>query len=179
MDVVQHQILSLDFWQDTVSYEGKNFPSGTIGCDALNIPAALIKQIRKIIDMNKPLLVFVPRIKDLPVYKKHLTAVFKEKKIVSVYAGNKERQSKVARFRNQEIDILLTTTILERGVTFKHVQVIVIAADDPIYNTPSLVQIAGRVGRSADDRDGLVLFCYHKYTKNIRQAMKQIRMMNK
>ena len=22
MDVVQHQILSLDFWQDTVSYEG-------------------------------------------------------------------------------------------------------------------------------------------------------------
>lgn len=30
MDVVQHQILSLDFWQDTVSYEGKNFPSGTI-----------------------------------------------------------------------------------------------------------------------------------------------------
>ena len=45
MDVVQHQILSLDFWQDTVSYEGKNFPSGTIGCDALNIPAALIKQV--------------------------------------------------------------------------------------------------------------------------------------
>ena len=129
--------------------------------------------------MNKSLLVFVPRIKDLPIYKKHLTAVFKEKKIISVYAGDKERQTKVARFRNQEIDILLTTTILERGVTFKHVQVIVIAADNPIYNTPSLVQIAGRVGRSADDRDGLVLFCYHKYTKNIRQAMKQIRMMNK
>lgn len=48
MDVVQHQILSLDFWQDTVSYEGKNFPSGTIGCDALNIPAALIKQITEL-----------------------------------------------------------------------------------------------------------------------------------
>lgn len=39
MDVVQHQILSLDFRQYTVSYEGKDFPSGTIGCDALNIPA--------------------------------------------------------------------------------------------------------------------------------------------
>ena len=48
MDVVQHQILSLDFWQDTVSYEGKNFPSGTIGCDALNIPAALIQQITEL-----------------------------------------------------------------------------------------------------------------------------------
>ena len=48
MDVVQHQILSLDFWQDTVSYEGKNFPSGTIGCDALNIPATLIEQITEL-----------------------------------------------------------------------------------------------------------------------------------
>lgn len=48
MDVVQHQILSLDFWQDTVSYEGKNFPSGTIGCDALNIPVALIQQITEL-----------------------------------------------------------------------------------------------------------------------------------
>ena len=81
--------------------------------------------------------------------------------------------------RADGLSILLTTTILERGVTFKHVQVIVIAADDPIYNTPSLVQIAGRVGRSADDRDGLVLFCYHKYTKSIQEAMKQIRMMNR
>ena len=154
------------FFKPFISSKGKVHP-------------ALIKQISRIINMNKPLLVFVPRIKDLPIYKKHLTAVFKEKKIVSVYAGDKERQSKVARFRNQGIDILLTTTILERGVTFKHVQVIVIAADDTIYNTPSLVQIAGRVGRSADDRDGLFLFCYHEYTKNIRQAMKQIRMMNK
>ena len=48
MNVVQHQILSLDFWQDTVSYEGKNFPSGTIGCDALNIPATLIEQITEL-----------------------------------------------------------------------------------------------------------------------------------
>lgn len=48
MDVVQHQILSLDFWQDTVSYEGKNFPSDTIGCDALNIPTALIEQITEL-----------------------------------------------------------------------------------------------------------------------------------
>ena len=31
-----------------MSYEGKNFPSGTIGCDALNIPAALIKQITEL-----------------------------------------------------------------------------------------------------------------------------------
>ena len=48
MDVVQHQILSLDFWQNTVSYEGKTFPSGTIGCDALNISPDLIEQITEL-----------------------------------------------------------------------------------------------------------------------------------
>ncbi|EFJ69767.1 helicase C-terminal domain protein [Lactobacillus paragasseri JV-V03] len=139
----------------------------------------MIKQIKQILDMKKPLLIFVPRIKELPAYEEYISSIFKASKIVSVYAGDKDRQAKVASFRKREIDILLTTTILERGVTFKHVQVIVIAADDPIYNTPSLVQIAGRVGRSADDRDGLVLFCYHKYTKSIREAMRQIRMMNR
>ena len=72
----------------------------------------------------------------------------------------------------------MTTTILERGVTFPHVQVIVVAADDRIYTTPSLVQIAGRVGRSKDDKEGNVIFCYHRYTKNIRLANQQIRKMN-
>lgn len=154
------------FFKPFISAKGKIHPT-------------LITQIKKVLIMKKPLLVFVPRIKELPIYEKHLSTIFKENKIVSVYAGDKNRQAKVAKFRKQEIDILLTTTILERGVTFKHVQVIVIAADDPIYNTPSLVQIAGRVGRSADDRDGLVMFCYHKYTKSMREAMRQIRMMNR
>lgn len=154
------------FFKPFISSKGKIHPG-------------LIVQIKKILQMKKPLLIFVPRIKELPVYEKYLTNMFEESKIVSVYAGDKDRQAKVAKFRGQEVDILLTTTILERGVTFKHVQVIVIAADDPIYNTPSLVQIAGRVGRSADDRDGLVMFCYRKYTRSIREAMKQIRMMNR
>ena len=154
------------FFKSYISNKGKVHPT-------------LIKQIKKILDMKKPLLIFVPRIKELSTYEKYLSSIFKTSKIVSVYAGDKDRQAKVASFRRRETDILLTTTILERGVTFKHVQVIVIAADDPIYNTPSLVQIAGRVGRSADDRDGLVLFCYHKYTKSIQEAMKQIRMMNR
>ena len=49
MGVVQHQILSLlDFQQNTVSYEGKTFPSGTIGCDALNISSNLIEQLTEL-----------------------------------------------------------------------------------------------------------------------------------
>ena len=41
-------ILSLDFWQDTVIYEGRSFPTGTLGCDSLNIPAAVIGQLEEL-----------------------------------------------------------------------------------------------------------------------------------
>lgn len=40
---MKHNILSLDFWQDTEMYGGKSFSSGTLGCDALNIPSNVIE----------------------------------------------------------------------------------------------------------------------------------------
>ena len=32
----EHSLLTPDYWQDSVGYEGKTVPSGTIGCEALN-----------------------------------------------------------------------------------------------------------------------------------------------
>lgn len=139
----------------------------------------LLREIKKIIALSKPLLIFIPKINELPLYQKAIAKEFSNLKIASVYAEDNQRREKVWAFRNNQLDILLTTTILERGVTFKHVQVIVVAADDGIYNTPSLVQIAGRVGRSKDDRGGKVIFCYHHYTPEIRAAKRQIKEMNR
>jgi len=34
---MEHNLLTLDFWQDTVTYGKRTFPVGTIGCAALNI----------------------------------------------------------------------------------------------------------------------------------------------
>lgn len=42
---MKHNILSLDFWQDTVIYGSKTFPSGTLGCDSLNIPTTVTEQL--------------------------------------------------------------------------------------------------------------------------------------
>ena len=99
--------------------------------------------------------------------------------MAGVHAQDPQRLEKVQAFRDRKYDLLLTTTILERGVTFKNVWVIIIAADDAIYTAASLVQIAGRVGRAHDDQTGLVLYCYHRYTKNIQQSIKQIKGMNR
>ena len=141
----------------------------------------LLNEIKKVIKSGHPLLVFVPRIEEIPVYQQILQKKLEDEqiKIAGVHAQDPKRLEKVQAFRKRQIDLLLTTTILERGVTFKHVWVIIIAADDPIYTTSSLVQIAGRVGRAKDDPKGLVLYCYHRYTKNIRNSIKQIKEMNK
>lgn len=141
----------------------------------------LLKEIIKVIKSGHPLLLFVPRIQEIPIYLENLRKLpsLKETKMAGVYAGDRDRLAKVQAFREGKLQLLITTTILERGVTFKGVWVIIIAAEDQIYSTASLVQIAGRVGRAKEDPSGLVLFCYRKYTKNIRDAVLQIKEMNK
>ena len=44
---MNQEMMSLDFWQDTVIYEGKAFPIGTLACDALNVPADTIAKMNE------------------------------------------------------------------------------------------------------------------------------------
>ena len=42
---MEHNLLTLDFWRDTVCYEGKTVPTGTLGCAALNISDKTIQKL--------------------------------------------------------------------------------------------------------------------------------------
>ena len=139
----------------------------------------IIKAISKLIALQKPLMIFVPKIAQLDSYYRTLSKLFPTVAMASVHAGDAERLEKIMQFRAGELDLLLTTTILERGVTIREAQVIVLDADDRIYNTASLVQIAGRVGRAANAPSGQVYFFYHEYRESIQKAIKQIKRMNK
>ena len=44
-ELIRHNVLSLDFWQDTVTYAGSVMPTGTIGCAVLNIPDETIARL--------------------------------------------------------------------------------------------------------------------------------------
>lgn len=145
----------------------------------LKINEHLLRQIKQVMASRHPLLIFVARIRMIATWLQLLRKELPDCKIEGVFAQDPDRLAKVASFRERKIDILLTTTILERGVTFKRVWVLVIAADDPIFSKASLIQIAGRVGRDKDDQQGLVQFCYHRYTEAIRDAIAAIEEMNK
>ena len=45
MSILDQNLLTLDFWQDTVTYAGHTMPTGSIACDALNITDEQIGQL--------------------------------------------------------------------------------------------------------------------------------------
>src|SRR5690625_7203619 len=78
--------------------------------------------------------------------------------LVSVHAQDPDRENKVQLFREKKIPMLITTTILERGVTFPSVDVVVFDAGHVVFDEAALVQISGRAGRSPEDPTGEVIF---------------------
>ena len=48
MSILDQNLLTLDFWQDTVTYGGHTLPAGSIGCAALNIPDETIATLTQL-----------------------------------------------------------------------------------------------------------------------------------
>ncbi|QQK77913.1 DEAD/DEAH box helicase [Salicibibacter cibarius] len=121
-------------------------------------------------------LIFVPSVQTA----KELCMVLQQREpsIVSVHAGDPERKEIVANFRNGDMPLLITTTILERGVTIYGIDVAILGAEDDVFTASALVQIAGRAGRSAEDPDGKVTFFHYGKTKAMHRCRKQILAMN-
>ena len=141
------------------------------------LPPNIIQWIKTRIEADKQTLVFFPHI---PLMEKALQILRKlDPRIEAVHAEDPDRKSKVQRMRNQEILMLLTTTILERGVTFPNIDVTVVGAEDSIFTESALVQIAGRAGRSKDHPTGIVTFFHYGKTEDMLKARRQILDMNR
>ncbi|MFB4210388.1 DEAD/DEAH box helicase [Shouchella sp. JSM 1781072] len=125
---------------------------------------------------DKPLLLFFPSIEML----KKCSSILHSLRIKHefVYAGATERHKHVQAFREGKTNLLLTTTILERGVTVENLQVAVIGAEQPIFDEACLVQIAGRVGRKQAFPDGDVVYWHYGVTHSMMKAKRHIRQMN-
>ena len=44
---MNQELMTLDFWQDTVIYEDRTLPIGTLACDALNVSADTLAQMNE------------------------------------------------------------------------------------------------------------------------------------
>ncbi|MBS4190249.1 DEAD/DEAH box helicase [Bacillus sp. FJAT-49705] len=140
------------------------------------LPQNVLQWIKQRLDSQKQSLLFIPKIdkmeRILPIARQL------HPKIEAVHAEDPLRKEKVQAMRNKEIPMLLTTTILERGVTFPNIDVAVIGTEDRIFTESALVQIAGRVGRSSHAPGGDITFFHYGKTEAMIRARKQILHMN-
>ncbi|NRD76677.1 DEAD/DEAH box helicase [Bacillus sp. BRMEA1] len=141
------------------------------------LPAIVLNWVKDRIQTGMQSLIFFPHIplmeKALPILRQFTPD------IVAVHAADPKRKEKVQMMRSKEITILLTTTILERGVTFPNIDVAVVGSEDQIFTESALVQIAGRAGRSKDFPKGNVTFFHYGKTEEMVKARKQIMTMNR
>ena len=143
----------------------------------LKMPKLLKKQIEIFIEEQRQFLIFVPYVSDLIIVERYLQA-YTQLKGTTVHANDPDRIEKVQQMRQENIHFLITTTILERGVTLPGIDVLILGADENTFSENALVQIAGRVGRSYDRPTGLVLAFVRQINLAVFRAQKQINTMN-
>ncbi|WP_167577945.1 DEAD/DEAH box helicase [Ammoniphilus sp. YIM 78166] len=141
---------------------------------------SLFRQILHFIEHHRrQAFFFVPYIEGVDNLVNQLIKLCPSITIEGTHSRDHAREEKVKRFRQGDTRILVTTTIMERGVTVPKTDVIVVQADAPIFDEASLVQISGRAGRSVQDPIGHVLFLAQEKTKEMKKAVKHIQEMNR
>ncbi|EHR95863.1 type III restriction enzyme, res subunit [Staphylococcus epidermidis VCU128] len=97
--------------------------------------------------------------------------------LICVHSEDNLRFEKIEDLRRGQHKIVFTTTILERGFTMTHLDVVVVDAGS--FQQEALVQIAGRVGRKQQSPSGLVLFLHEGVTLSMILAKRNIISMNR
>lgn len=140
------------------------------------LPNKLKQWVQNCLKKQQPFLVFFPTIalmmEALPLFQ------MLHKKIKAVHAAADDRKKSIRALREEKIPGLLTTTILERGITIPNVQVAVVGAESRIFTASALVQISGRVGRSKQIPIGDIVFFHHGMTWQMDEALHEIKRLN-
>ncbi|HPD74144.1 MAG TPA: ATP-dependent DNA helicase RecG, partial [bacterium] len=97
--------------------------------------------------------------------------VFKNKKVGLLHGRmkSKEKEETIEKFRNGEIEILVSTPVIEVGIDVPDAAIIVIESAER-YGLASLHQLRGRVGRA--EKEG---FCFAFMSDNSRNSYKRLK----
>ena len=137
----------------------------------------MVSLTKDFLKQNKPVFIFTPTI-DLCESVFNLLRIF-IKGGSYVHSKCPYRSKTINDFREGKYRYLVTTAVLERGVTIKDLQVIIFQADHSIYDRYSLVQISGRVGRKKDAPEGRVIYLAKRNNIEIQKSIEDIKTANK
>lgn len=120
-------------------------------------------------------LVFVPTISLANSLYQSLRFLFKCHVFTSL---TMQKEKIIDDFHRKKYECLLSTTVLERGITIKGIYILIIQADHPVFNEASLIQMIGRVGRKKENPTGEGVFLCQKQTTDILSCVSAIKKMN-
>lgn len=124
---------------------------------------------------KKQILLFVPTIAQAKHYHRWMRLFFR----CAVFTSKTVDKEKIIDdFHAQKYDFLISTTILERGITIKGINIIILHADHPVFNEASLIQMIGRVGRNIDIPTGKGWFLCAQVTTDIKRCVRALKKMN-
>lgn len=142
------------------------------------VPSSLQKPLalQLIKRMQKKCIIFVPRIADVDQCVKYFNRhALLASGVSSIHENN---QQVIEQLKQNQLDVVVSTTILERGVTIEDVQVIVLNGEHDLFDSRTLIQIAGRVGRKPNHPTGHVYILSAVKTKSIQSCINEIKNLN-
>lgn len=125
--------------------------------------------------LHKKVIVYVPTIALVEELVQRLSATYHVKGVSSKHRHNQET---IQELKDGNIDVIVSTTLLERGMTVDDLQVIVYQGEHSLFDERTLTQIAGRVGRKPAHPTGKVYILTSERTKGITQCIKNIKKLN-
>lgn len=98
--------------------------------------------------------------------------------VQGVSSKSKHVQEYINKLKIYPYYILVSTTLLERGITVEDVHVIVYQSEHQVFDEKTLIQIAGRVGRKPNHPLGDIYFLSKSQSREIKQCIKTIKRLN-
>jgi competence protein ComFA len=95
-----------------------------------------------------------------------------------VHAQSMNRDALVDAFKQGSLRYLISTSILERGITLKNLHVMIVESDHVLMEEKTIVQMAGRVGRKKEVPHGKVILYCQTHTRAIQASQARIQFAN-
>jgi len=133
-------------------------------------------RLKKYQKEKKPVFLFVPNIQLTKKITSFLDWFGLACRDVSSKTSNIHQQ--IEKLKKHEYDVLVCTTVLERGMTVANVQVLILYGEHLLFDKETLIQIAGRAGRKPPYIQGDVLIYAAKKTLAMKACIENIKTDN-
>jgi competence protein ComFA len=176
--------VTLPLPEDYTRFQGKaEHSSGRTGKtirSRFRRPDRVLTIIRRSLKAGRKLFVFVPTVALSDLVCKGLSNSLQIPRIASIHSSHPNRDLHREAFSKGEIDIIVSTSVLERGITVPNADVLILYADyEQVFDTATLIQMAGRAGRTEDDTEARVYFAAEHITPSMRTAVQLTHDMNR